>query len=349
MTQTLYCQEGSSDKHYTLVLEGCDVTFTWGPRGSVIGLATYTLDTPNEAQRLVNTKLKKLLAKGYRPGENAAPVTIATKGIPPAAEAPRPMLLNDATEQQMFAAITAGFSVQEKHDGVRCLIVKTDKSVIAWSRTSKPLALPTAIVDALAEVKFDFTLDGELVNETFWAFDILTLKDADIRPFTGIYRYRQLEKLFTEDSRLSERTDIRLVQTAHSDTEITRMIQRVRAMGGEGIVLKDFEAPYDSGRPGSGGPALKFKFKQSATVQVAKHNTQRSVLMVMREGTKVGSVTIPPNHEIPPVGSLIEVEYLYARVGGSLIQPVLKYVREDVMEPDHPATLKYKAGSEDAK
>jgi bifunctional non-homologous end joining protein LigD len=44
----------------------------------------------------------------------------------------------------------------------------------------------------------------------------------------------------------------------------------------------------------------------------------------------VGNVTIPPNKDVPAVGSVIEVRYLYAYEGGSLYQPTYKGVRDDV-------------------
>jgi bifunctional non-homologous end joining protein LigD len=44
----------------------------------------------------------------------------------------------------------------------------------------------------------------------------------------------------------------------------------------------------------------------------------------------VGNVTIPPNHNIPVAGDVVEVEYLYAYKGGSIYQPVYRGKRTDL-------------------
>jgi bifunctional non-homologous end joining protein LigD len=44
----------------------------------------------------------------------------------------------------------------------------------------------------------------------------------------------------------------------------------------------------------------------------------------------VGNCTIPANHEIPNVGDLVEIRYLYAYRGGSLYQPIYEGIRNDL-------------------
>jgi len=41
-------------------------------------------------------------------------------------------------------------------------------------------------------------------------------------------------------------------------------------------------------------------------------------------------VTISPNKEVPKLGEIIEVRYLYAYKGGSLYQPTFLEVRDDI-------------------
>jgi bifunctional non-homologous end joining protein LigD len=50
--------------------------------------------------------------------------------------------------------------------------------------------------------------------------------------------------------------------------------------------------------------------------------------------TEVGKVTIPASEEIPAVGALIDVEYLYAYKGGALFQTIFRGVRTDYLEAD---------------
>jgi len=58
-----------------------------------------------------------------------------------------------------------------------------------------------------------------------------------------------------------------------------------------------------------------------------------------------GNVTIPPNHDIPQIGSVVEARYLYAyRESGSIYQPVYLGERDDIPDTDCTiAQLKYKS------
>jgi bifunctional non-homologous end joining protein LigD len=67
---------------------------------------------------------------------------------------------------------------------------------------------------------------------------------------------------------------------------------------------------------------------------------------LVSEEVSVGNVTIPVNFDIPRVGSVVEVRYLYAYPGGSLYQPVYLGARTDV-DVDNYAGLKFKQGSVD--
>lgn len=57
-----------------------------------------------------------------------------------------------------------------------------------------------------------------------------------------------------------------------------------------------------------------------------------------------GNVTIPPNHAIPQMGTVVEVRYLYAhRESGAVYQPVYLGPRDDILVEDCMVDqLKYK-------
>ena len=100
------------------------------------------------------------------------------------------------------------------------------------------------------------------------------------------------------------------------------------------MVFKHTDAPYIAGRPASGGTQLKYKFCETASFIVGKVNAKRSVSLLLFEGDKIkaaGNVTIPPNHEVPTTGQVVECRYLYAfRESGSIYQPVFLGPREDI-------------------
>jgi bifunctional non-homologous end joining protein LigD len=63
-----------------------------------------------------------------------------------------------------------------------------------------------------------------------------------------------------------------------------------------------------------------------------------------------GNVTIPPNHEVPSKGEVVECQYLYAfRESGSIYQPVYLGTRSDIPAAECSTDqLKYKATAEAA-
>lgn len=148
-----------------------------------------------------------------------------------------------------------------------------------------------------------------------------------------------------------------MLRTAFTEDERRALLQTIKAERGEGIVFKNASARYAPGRAASGGDALKHKFTASATCCVVSHNRgKRSVLVAVHNDTadalapysliEIGNVSIPPNRDIPPPGSLFEVEYLYAFLGGALFQPVYKGLRADKNCPDSYTSLKFKQKSE---
>ena len=101
-------------------------------------------------------------------------------------------------------------------------------------------------------------------------------------------------------------------------------------------------------RPQSGGTQHNPKFHETASFIVTKPNDQRSVSLMLWENGKVrpsGNVTIPPNHEIPKPGEIVECRYLYAfKESGSIYQPVFIGRRDDICHEECTTSqLKYKA------
>jgi bifunctional non-homologous end joining protein LigD len=57
---------------------------------------------------------------------------------------------------------------------------------------------------------------------------------------------------------------------------------------------------------------LKFKFVESASFVITGINTKRSVTLGLYDGDRLvpaGNVTIPPNHEIPQIGTVCDARY----------------------------------------
>jgi bifunctional non-homologous end joining protein LigD len=339
---TLYSQENGSDKVYKVSLEpegaGWMVRTLHGRRGSTLVPGTQT-DAPvayEEAKKVYEATVRKKTGKGYRPG--AGVTDYAGADLAKRTTAHRPQLLNEIEDPENLL-VDPRMLAQEKFDGFRTLIEKQGATVQGINRTGLTTALPQPIAQAVSGLPGNFVVDGELVGDTFHAFDLIQADGMDSQaPYEG--RLATLTGLWPSN----------VVHTARTENEKRALLAEVKARRGEGLVFKDIHAPHQPGRPARGGPQLKLKFWASATcIVVGKNPGKRSVRVgVLDEGVlvEVGSVTIPANHEIPSPNELVEVEYLYAYPGGSLFEPKYRGPRTDIQREECTIEqLKMKAGT----
>jgi bifunctional non-homologous end joining protein LigD len=347
---TLYYREGNSDKVYQCAIEPADaggfiVTFAFGRRGSTLSTGTKTSSPVdhNEAKRIYEKLVKEKLAKGYTPGADGTPY-VGNGQSDKHSSGYLPQLLNAIEETEVDRLVrNAADCAQEKFDGRRLLLRKQDAAIEGINRKGLMVALPEPIFQAFRLIQGDCVLDGESVDDVFYAFDILQLKGSDLR--TMPYRDR-LTALMNVLAAIQQRA-IRFAETAYTIDQKSRLLATLKTKQKEGIVFKELAAPYQAGRPNSGGPQSKHKFYATLSAVVAKINAQRSVeiRLIGKNGWEVaGNVTIPPNHQIPAIGRVVEVRYLYALPeSGIVYQPVFLGERTDV-EPHECllAQLKFK-------
>lgn len=235
-------------------------------------------------------------------------------------------LLNPIEELELNGLIAdENWWIQEKKDGKRMLIKKDDK-IIAINRKGLLVGAPDSIIKSADKIKKSFIIDGEAIDETLYAFDLLFFDGEDLKEKPYNKRYKLLRDIgFSEN--------IQIVKTAYSTDEKKILFQKLKNDNVEGVVFKKYDATYHAGRPNSGGTQLKFKFYETASLIVSKINDKRSVGMsLLQEGKEifVGNVTISINKNVPKEGDIIEVRYLYAYQNGSLYQPTFLMVRDDI-------------------
>jgi bifunctional non-homologous end joining protein LigD len=350
---TLYYRQGSSDKVYRAEILSADggyaVQFAYGRRGTTLQTGTKTQRpvSHEEAKKIFDKLVAEKKAKGYTPGETGIPYQETGKeqqvtGI-------LPQLLNPVDDAELRRLIVdPGWWMQEKLDGRRLLIRKDGDAITGINRLGLSVAVPETIEQGARVLARSFILDGEAVGDTLYAFDLLQIKDQDVRERTYSERYLTLMNLLASH----EQSSIKLVPTAFMPEQKKALLDQLKAESKEGVVFKRLDAPYMAGRPSSGGTQLKSKFCETASFIVDKVNLKRSVALSLLDDAKsvqVGNVTIPPNHEIPRVGQVVEVRYLYAFRGGSIYQPVYLGQRDDI-EGDECviSQLKFKAETEAA-
>ncbi len=348
---TLNYREGSSDKVYqaSLVESGdglWEVHFAYGRRGNALTTGKKTLkpEPYSVALRIYERLVAEKMGKGYRESETIGwPHTVAvseTTGI-------LPQLLNPADEEELEELLMDDrFLVQEKKDGKRIILRKEGCSVIGINRRGISCGIPESLITSAKALTGDWLIDGELVGETFHAFDLLEHE--------GSYRAKALRVRLVALFNLiasGQAPAIQLVASYTGEAVKRRFLERSREDNLEGVVFKDMQAPYIPGRPNSGGAQRKFKFVETASVVVTSLNGKRSVKIGVLDGKRMvscGNVTIPVGSNIPGVGDIIEVRYLYAmRESGALFQPVYLGVRDDLEIRDCSAgQLKFKRAEE---
>ena len=356
---TLYFREGGSDKVYQahLVKEPGGrfvVNFAYGRRGGTMNTGTKTAQPVgmDEARTIYDRLVREKTAKGYTPGEDGkpyggtAPVTANVTPVTSVTALLRPQLLNAVEERDVPQLLrSAGWWMQEKHDGERVLVVSDCSGTYGHNKRGLPRGLPQSVLNATEIIGIPCTLDGELVDGTLHAFDLLESGGTDHRSDPYSLRYARLEHLALK----LKRVGISVTPTAKTAKEKKECFDTAKAENREGVVFKDPTAPYTAGRPNSDGPQRKFKFVATASCIVTGQNGKRSVgLGLWPEETpanlvNVGNVTIPPNYGVPEPGCVVEVRYLYAYPGGSLYQPVYLGQRTDTETAECSTTqLKYK-------
>jgi bifunctional non-homologous end joining protein LigD len=347
---SLFYKDGSSDKAYHAQLEpkgsGFVVNFQYGRRFQSLQAGTKTQSPVAYAvaKKIFDKLVAEKKGKGYTEGEEGTPY----QGTEQAGEVSGvvPQLLNFIEEDEIETYIKdPDFMMQEKMDGVRCLIRVKGNKVEGINRKGLVVSLPKPIEDAVLLLERNCILDGERIGDTFYAFDLLQLDNKDFRLEGAIARYEELHELMGACE-----PALVLVQNVLTESGKRMLLQLLKNKKAEGFVLKHRHAKYVAGRPNSGGNQLKYKFYATGTFRVARVNNKRSVMLEVKCPTgymDIGNVTIPVNWEIPQVGDLVEVRYLYAFPNGSLFQPTYLGKRDDKNGADEHSSLQFKQTNEE--
>lgn len=355
---SLHFQSGNSDKVYfaqikELAANSYQVDFQYGRRGAALTTGSKTSGVDFATAKKVYDKLvKEKTGKGYLvtantgnnlPAQNTAPAVVSA---PPQVKVIDVQLLNEVEESELEALFrNPNIGAQEKYDGERRVLKYTKGIIIGYNRNGFALSIPQILADDVIKLPIsDFVIDGEIVGDTFYAFDCLSFKGRDIMS----------EAFFNRSIMLggfgANQPNIVFAPLAVTEQEKRELYAKLKAEGKEGIVFKELNAPYTGGRPNSGGKQLKFKFWASATCRVKQVNgTKRSVAVEVLDANgnylEMGNCTIPANQQIPTAGTFVEIRYLYAYKNGSLYQPIYKGARTDKSEADTYESLKFKAAA----
>lgn len=350
---TLYYRGNGSDKVYDVKLVAVDggylVNAFSGPRGATLTPRPQTPNGPvslKDAEKVFRKAVDGKKHHRKTPYQEGPPLTLGY--IPPERAASgdlQPQLLTAIDEPETANNILADsdYVALEKYDGVRAFLVCEPNGISGVSRTGKPVALTGDIESAAKQLSNRagaLILDGESMGETYYAFDILALNGEDMREYAFNERLRQLAAL-----NLSGRGPIISARTAYTLATKQGFVDQLFRQGKEGVVLKRLTSPY---LPGRQTDQFKYKFWSTASCLVQDLNGKHSLkVCVFDESNRivpVGNVTIR-NPLKPRPGDIIEVRYLNYREEGSLNQPVMLQIRNDLTANDCTLSQLHRKGA----
>ena len=337
--------DGRSNKEYRVAIEpqgdGYVVNFAYGRIGSALkdGSKTSSPVDLAQAQKIAEKLLKEKIKKGYMPDESEGtdmPVKSERQDI-----VFRCQLSNPVTESKMASLVQqTRYIAQIKYDGERRPVFVENGQVTALNRTGEVVAINPAFVEPLVELANKYggklELDCEDMGTHLRIFDVLFVDGADLKGSPFSMRSIALDRLDVQTN-----SDIlRFVESVEVSNKgvLDSLLGFARDSGQEGIILREASAIYEPDRPASLGTSLKIKFTNDLSAIVKQRNSsKRSVNLVLLDGqggvVDMGNVTIPANVEMPVIGDVVDVKYLWALEGGKLIQPVFKRNRTGEIDP----------------
>lgn len=351
---SLFQKKGTTDKEYRCHLEQSgDGWLVYGRNGRRGGNLTHQAKHEGllpyaEAKAIYDKLVRTKMKDGYTPNESGVP--FQGTQLDETFTGVIPQLLNPISEERAQELLQDDdWVLQEKDDGHRRMIsIKADKSILGIRRTGFPAPLPLAVVEDLSVLPVATVLDGEAMGAKVSLFDMLELEGRNLHIVGFLERHKLLQGAFKGTANVR-------VSPVYEGTEAkTAAFHRIQADRGEGVVFRHKNAPYSVGRPSSGGDVLKYVFYATSTFvvdKVAKGKRSVHVVVFDEAGNKVdmGKVTIPANFDIPPVGALVDVRYLYAYRDGKLHISTYRGIRDDLdISACTTAQLKYKADGVDS-
>lgn len=342
---------GNSDKDYLISLEklgdGWTVNYAYGRHGGTLKADTKTGPNPvsyNYAKTIYDQLWAERLKKGYKPVDAVTDGYVATNTNVREHSGMQPQLLNVISLEEVEEYLdNPAWLMQEKYDGRRMMIKFADGKVVSANRQGQVSGFPVAIGNDIQSLKHSCVVDGEAIGEHLKIFDIVEYDGRDLKNVAYETRLNILAEVLGN----TDYQNISMVDTYATPEGKRKNYEKLSELEREGVVFKRRDSLYTAGRPNSGGDHVKYKFYATCSCVVSVVNTKRSVGLKVygdnQESINVGNVTISPNFEVPDVGDIVEIRYLYAYPEGSLYQPIFLGKRDDIREEECLQTqLKYK-------
>lgn len=337
---------GTSNKEYHLrVVKAGDnalcyfVNYQNGKIGDTLTGGTLTKQpvTLAEADKIFEKKLREKLSKGYQPKDGSAPLapTPIEKNLNGHGRTQYPIEeLNEINREQAERLVKDDhYLMQVKLDGHFAQIEKLpDGKMIRYNKKGEPKEFPLEIQNELAQLAVkSFFFVGELIGRGFYPVDMLKCNGVVLAPLGYEERFRTLCKAIPVSS-----ARVTPVATWYTTKEKQAGLASCFGNRCEGVCFKRKDAAYKSGK----GLHFKFKFIKTCTCKVLEMNRKGhdNVVLGLFDGKKwreVGGASMIGKDRNIQLGSLVEIQFLYATEADQLYQPRIKPkdpIRDDVDE-----------------
>lgn len=331
---------GNSDKEYHVQIEpkgsGYVVNFQFGRRGGTLndGTKTPLPLTLEDAERVFDRLVAEKETKGYLPNATSAPAAGVVRSDNAAQRTPFHVELLAEVNREHAETLVRDpkYIMQLKVDGHRCQIQKTSSGVAAYNKKGGIRALPNEVAAEADELAAKtFHMDGELISNSYVAFDLLELNGVNLTKLPYRERFESLVKLV-------DRIGHNFISSVPSWNTVGRKQWALADCfnnHSEGVCFKLANAPY---RAAQSGQQFKFKFIKSATVKVTRvgvksKNNARISMLRGKTWIEVGGVSLNGKGNVK-VGDYLEVLFLYATASHQLFQGRMKELRVDADDSD---------------
>lgn len=229
--------------------------------------------------------------------------------------------------------------IEQKLDGHRVLLMSPGYDMPPTALTRNGSIYSRKLPQAIQDFRFpegEWVLDGELVDGTYYVFDLL-IPTSDDNLAEPLYVRRAMLETFLD----SIDHPFKIVPQARTPQEKVTLAETSLKENFEGLILKKKAAPYRSGNRTDEWLKVKYVVTADCVVLDVRDDGKESVRLGLYGPSgpmtrdiklhEVGRASLigKEKNGVISKGDVIEVKYLYAGAGGRLYQPTIMQKRDD--------------------
>lgn len=223
------------------------------------------------------------------------------------------------------------WSFDQKLDGQRRLVAVEDGRARAFRRSGAAASLPRDVERDLGILAGgDWLVDGELVDDVLWVFDLVRAPSERISERTP---YAERRSGLDGIAAYMTTSVVRVLPSCHSSQAKQAIVDTLRSGGGEGVVARHLDGTYEFGTRSRW--MFKAKFFREIDVVVTGLRVEGKdnfAISLIRDGELIEIGTCSALFRGLPaiaVGQVVTVRYLYANDRGHLQHPTRPRLRDD--------------------